>query len=59
MSAYANMLLIVISCGYISSIIFYFALRSKKDCMRRYKELAEIVRAKKAAMAAAAAAGKS
>lgn len=33
--------------------------RSKKDCMRRYKELAEIVRAKKAAMAAAAAGGKS
>ncbi|XP_040581770.1 dnaJ homolog subfamily C member 2 [Lepeophtheirus salmonis] len=29
--------------------------RSKKDCMRRYKELAEIVRAKKAAQAAAAA----
>eukprot|EP00096_Caligus_rogercresseyi_P009601 TRINITY_DN3281_c0_g1_i1.p1 TRINITY_DN3281_c0_g1~~TRINITY_DN3281_c0_g1_i1.p1 ORF type:complete len:622 (-),score=203.88 TRINITY_DN3281_c0_g1_i1:163-2028(-) len=28
--------------------------RSKKDCMRRYKELAEIVRAKKAAQAAAA-----
>jgi DnaJ family protein C protein 2 len=30
--------------------------RSKKDCMRRYKELAEIVRAKKAAMAATKAA---
>ncbi len=29
--------------------------RSKKDCMRRYKELAEVVRAKKAAVAAAAA----
>ncbi len=29
--------------------------RSRKDCMRRYKELAEIVRAKKAAQAAAAA----
>jgi len=28
--------------------------RSRKDCMRRYKELAEIVRAKKAAQAAAA-----
>ena len=27
--------------------------RSKKDCMRRYKEIAEIVRAKKAAQAAA------
>ncbi len=30
--------------------------RSRKDCMKRYKELAEIVRAKKAAQAAAAAA---
>lgn len=30
--------------------------RSKKDCMKRYKELAEMVRAKKAAQAAAAAA---
>ena len=30
--------------------------RSKKDCMRRYKELAELIRAKKAAQAAAAAA---
>ena len=29
--------------------------RSKKDCMRRYKELAELIRAKKAAQAAAAA----
>ncbi|EEB12438.1 conserved hypothetical protein [Pediculus humanus corporis] len=29
--------------------------RSKKDCMRRYKELAEMVKAKKAAQAAAAA----
>ena len=28
--------------------------RSKKDCMRRYKELAELIRAKKAAQAAAA-----
>jgi len=28
--------------------------RSKKDCMKRYKELAEIIRAKKAAQAAAA-----
>ena len=27
--------------------------RSKKDCMKRYKEIAEIVRAKKAALAAA------
>ena len=27
--------------------------RSKKDCMKRYKEIAEIVRAKKAAQAAA------
>lgn len=27
--------------------------RSKKDCMKRYKELAEIIRAKKAAQAAA------
>ena len=27
--------------------------RSKKDCMRRYKELAELIRAKKAAQAAA------
>merc|ERR1719474_565325 len=32
--------------------------RSKKDCMRRYKELAELIRAKKAAQAAAAAAAK-
>ena len=32
--------------------------RSKKDCMRRYKELAEVVRAKKAAAAQAAAAAK-
>ncbi len=32
--------------------------RSRKDCMKRYKELAEIVRAKKAAQAAAAAAAK-
>lgn len=32
--------------------------RSRKDCMRRYKELAEIVRAKKAAQAAAQAAVK-
>ena len=30
--------------------------RSKKDCMRRYKELAELIRAKKAAMAQAGAA---
>ncbi|KAK6625688.1 hypothetical protein RUM43_005987 [Polyplax serrata] len=30
--------------------------RSKRDCMKRYKELAEMVRAKKAAQAAAAAA---
>jgi len=29
--------------------------RSKKDCMRRYKELAELIRAKKAAQAAVAA----
>jgi DnaJ family protein C protein 2 len=28
--------------------------RSKKDCMRRYKELAELIRAKKAAVAQAA-----
>ena len=28
--------------------------RSKKDCMRRYKELAELIRAKKAAQLAAA-----
>ena len=28
--------------------------RSKKDCMRRYEELAELIRAKKAAQAAAA-----
>ena len=27
--------------------------RSKKDCMKRYKEIAEVVRAKKAALAAA------
>ena len=27
--------------------------RSKKDCMKRYKDLAEIIRAKKAAQAAA------
>jgi len=32
--------------------------RSKKECMKRYKELAEMVKAKKAAMAAAAAAKK-
>ena len=32
--------------------------RSRKDCMKRYKELAEIVRAKKAAQAAAAASAK-
>ena len=32
--------------------------RSKKDCMKRYKEIAEIVRAKKAAQAAAKASGK-
>ena len=32
--------------------------RSKKDCMRRYKEIAEIVRAKKAAQAAAKASNK-
>lgn len=32
--------------------------RSKKDCMRRYKELAELIRAKKAATAAAAKAKK-
>ena len=32
--------------------------RSKKDCMKRYKEIAEIVRAKKAALAAAKATGK-
>ena len=32
--------------------------RSKKDCMKRYKEIAEIVRAKKAAQAAAKAGGK-
>ena len=32
--------------------------RSKKDCMKRYKEIAELVRAKKAAQAAAAKAGK-
>jgi DnaJ family protein C protein 2 len=27
--------------------------RSKKDCMKRYKELVEVIKAKKAAMAAA------
>ena len=32
--------------------------RSKKDCMKRYKEIAEIVRAKKAAQAAAKASSK-
>jgi len=32
--------------------------RSKKDCMKRYKEIAEVVRAKKAAIAAAKASGK-
>jgi DnaJ family protein C protein 2 len=32
--------------------------RSKKDCMRRYKELAELIRAKKAAVAQAAAGAK-
>lgn len=32
--------------------------RSKKDCMKRYKELAELIRAKKAAQAAAAAKAK-
>jgi DnaJ family protein C protein 2 len=32
--------------------------RSKKDCMKRYKEIAEIVRAKKAAQAAAKSAAK-
>lgn len=32
--------------------------RSKKDCMKRYKELAELIRAKKAAQAAAAAKSK-
>ena len=43
----------------VNQVFSIFSFRSKKDCMRRYKELAEIVRAKKAAMAAAAAAGKS
>ncbi|KAK2158366.1 hypothetical protein LSH36_172g04008 [Paralvinella palmiformis] len=32
--------------------------RSKKDCMKRYKELVEMIRAKKAATAAATAAAK-
>ena len=32
--------------------------RSKKDCMKRYKEIAEIVRAKKATQAAAKASSK-
>lgn len=38
------------------SSFYSFDFRSKKECMKRYKDLVETVKAKKAAIAASAAA---